>query len=38
MSDVTLIEWERDVDLLVVDKSAVELRPSEAAIRGRYEK
>ena len=46
MSDRTLIEWERDVDVLVaisstltlIEKSVVKLRPSEAAIQGRYEK
>ena len=45
-SDRTLIEWERDVDVLVaissplilVEKSVVKLQPSEAAIQGRYEK
>ena len=46
MSDRTLIEWERDVDVLVaisstltlIEESVVKLRPSEAAIQGRYEK
>ena len=41
-SDGTLIEWERDVDVLVgilspiilVEKSVVKLRPSEAAVQG----
>ena len=41
-----LIEWKRDVDvfvaisfpLILVEKSVVKLRPSEAAIQGRYEK
>ena len=45
-SDWVLIKWERDVDALVaissplilVEKSVVELRASEAAIQGRYEK
>ena len=45
-SDETLIEWERDVDVLVaifspyilVEKSVVKLRPSETAIHERYEK
>ena len=45
-SDRTLIEWKRDVDVLVpisfplilVEKSVVKLRPSEAAIQARYEK
>ena len=45
-NDRTLIEWERDVDVLVAissplilaEKSVVKLRPSEAAIQGRYEK
>ena len=44
--DKTLIEWNRDVDvfvaisfpLILVEKSVVKLRPSEAAIQGRYEK
>ena len=45
-SDGTLIEWDRDVDVLVtissplilVEKSVVKLSPSEAVIQGRYEK
>ena len=45
-SDRTLIEWKRDIDVLVpisfplilVEKSVVKLRPSEAAIQARYEK
>ena len=42
----TLTKWEKDVDVLVaissplilVGKNVVKLRPSEAAILGRYEK
>ena len=45
-SDGTLIEWERDVDvllaifshLILVEKSVVKPWPSKAAIQGRYEK
>ena len=45
-SDGTLIKWERDADVLVithfplilVGKSVVKFRTSEAAIQGRYEK
>ena len=45
-SDGTLMEWKRDVDvfvaisspLILVEKSIVKLRPSEAAIQRRYEK
>ena len=45
-SDETLIEWERDVDVLVaifsphilVEKSVIKLRPSETTIQGRYDK
>ena len=45
-SDRTLIEWERDADVLVaiffpltlIEKSVVKPRPSKAAIQGRYEK
>ena len=45
-SDRTLIEWERDVDVLVaisspiilVEKRVVKLQPLEAAIQGRYER
>ena len=45
-TDGTLIEWGRDVDVLVaisfplilVEKSAVKLQPSKAADQKRYEK
>ena len=45
-SDGTLIEWERDVDVLggisslfiLAENSVAKLGPSEAAIQGRYEK
>ena len=45
-SDGTLMEWKRDVavfvaissPLILVEKNIVKLRPSEAAIQGRYEK
>ena len=43
--DRTLIEWDKDVDVLVaippplilVEKSVVKLQPSEAAVQDRYE-
>ena len=45
-SDGTRTEWEKDADVLVafssililVKKCVVKLRPSEAAIQGRYKK
>ena len=45
-SDGILIKWERDADdlgaisspLVLVEKSVAKLRPSEAAIQGKYEK